>query len=62
MVAAPITPVDLAQVSGSGAFPSSGSLPRVGGNEGLGVVEEAGASSGLKKGDVVVASGASVGT
>lgn len=62
MVAAPVTPLDLSQVSGSGAFPSSGPLPRVGGNEGLGVVEEAGASSGLKKGDVVVASAPSIGT
>ncbi len=59
MVASPITPADLAQVTGyAGASPS---FPRVGGNEGLGVVQEAGASSGLKKGDVVVASKSGVG-
>jgi NADPH:quinone reductase-like Zn-dependent oxidoreductase len=59
MVAAPITPVDLAQVTGfAGKAPA---FPRVGGNEGVGIVEDAGASSGLKKGDVVVASKGGVG-
>lgn len=64
MLAAPITPVDLAQVAGSAALPSSApaGASRVGGNEGLGIVEEAGASSGLKKGDLVVAARGGVGT
>jgi hypothetical protein len=59
MVAAPITPADLAQVTGF-AGRSSG-FPRVGGNEGVGVVQAAGDNSGLKAGDVVVASKGGVG-
>jgi len=66
MLAAPITPVDLAQVAGSAAWPSSAPAmaggARVGGNEGLGIVEEAAAGSGLKKGDLVVASRGGLGT
>ncbi len=58
MVAAPITPVDLAQISG---YAGKAAGPRVGGNEGVGIVEEAGASSGLKKGDMVAASRLGVG-
>ena len=54
MVAAPLTALDVAAVSGFGG--RAPAFPRVGGNEGLGVVEAAGASSGLAKGDVVVAS------
>lgn len=59
MKAAPISPADLAQVTGYAG--TAASFPRVGGNEGLGVVVEAGSSSSLKKGDVVVASKGGVG-
>lgn len=60
MLAAPITPGDAQQIAGfEGKAPS---FPRAGGNEGVGVVVEAGASSKLAKGDVVVASSAGVGT
>lgn len=59
MVAAPITPADISQVTGFAG--KAASFPRVGGNEGVGIVEEAGASSGLKKGDVVVASKGGIG-
>jgi NADPH:quinone reductase-like Zn-dependent oxidoreductase len=62
MLAAPISPVDLATVAGTPAVGArAGSFPRTAGNEGVGIVEEAGASSGLKKGDVVVASAPGVG-
>lgn len=59
MLAAPVTSLDVAQVTGFAGAASS--FPRVGGTEGLGVVEEAGSSSGLKKGDVVVTSKSGVG-
>ena len=59
MVAAPVTALDVAQVTGFAGAATS--FPRVGGSEGLGVVEEAGSSSGLKKGDIVVASKGGVG-
>ena len=67
LLAAPITPVDLARVSGSASWPSAGPPPSarapcVGGTEGLGIVEEAGASSGLRKGNIVVAGRGGVGT
>ena len=60
MLAAPIAPVDLAQVAGSASFPSSGG--RVCGNEGVGVVEEAGSGSGLVKGSIVVPNTGGLGT
>jgi NADPH:quinone reductase-like Zn-dependent oxidoreductase len=59
MLAAPITSVDLAQIAGSASFPSapSGAATRVCGNEGLGIVLEAGSGAGgLKKGDLVAPS------
>ena len=59
MVAAPLTALDVAAVTGFGG--RAPAFPRVGGNEGLGIVEQAGASSGLAKGDVVVASKPGVG-
>lgn len=61
MVSAPITPSDLSQIAG---FGSKGvSSPRVGGNEGLGVVEEVGSAvKGLTKGQYVVASSSGQGT
>ena len=59
MIAAPVTALDVGQVTGFAG--ASSSFPRVGGTEGLGVVEEAGSSSGLKKGDVVVSSKGGVG-
>ena len=68
MLAAPITQVDLAQVSGSAAWPlsssgsASGGGPRVGGNEGVGIVEAAASGSALKVGDVVIASRGGAGT
>lgn len=63
MLAAPITPVDLAQVRGSAAWPlPAGASPRVGGNEGVGVVEAVGAGVALKKDDFVIASSGGVGT
>ena len=59
ILAAPITPADLAQVAGhEGKAPS---LPRAGGNEGVGIVMEAGVGSKLAKGDFVVASRPGVG-
>ena len=66
MLASPITQVDLAQIAGSASFPSASTTApgggRVCGNEGLGVVEEAGSGSGLKKGDVVVPNTGGLGT
>jgi hypothetical protein len=59
MVCAPLTALDVAAVTGFGG--RAPAFPRVGGNEGLGVVEQAGASSGLAKGDVVVATAPGVG-
>jgi len=59
MVCAPLTALDVAAVTGFGG--KAPAFPRVGGNEGLGVVEQAGASSGLAKGDVVVASKPGIG-
>ena len=59
MVCAPLTALDVAAVTGFGG--RAPAFPRVGGNEGLGIVEQAGASSGLAKGDVVVASSPGVG-
>ena len=53
MLAAPITASDLSAIAGFGAEKGL-VLPRVAGNEGVGVVEVA--AGGLKKGDVVVAS------
>jgi len=58
MVAAPVTALDVAQITG---YAGAGAGPRAAGTEGLGVVEQAGASSGLKAGDVVVASKRGVG-
>ena len=59
MKAAPITPADLAQVTGYAG--SAASFPRVGGNEGVGIVMEVGSASTLKKGDVVVVNKGGVG-
>jgi NADPH:quinone reductase-like Zn-dependent oxidoreductase len=59
MVCAPLTALDVAAITGFGG--RAPAFPRVGGNEGLGVVEQAGASSGLAKGDVVVATAPGVG-
>lgn len=61
MVAAPITATDLSTIAGFGSAGSAAGFPRVAGNEGVGIVEAAGASAGLKKGDVVVASRAGLG-
>lgn len=61
ILAAPITSLDFAQISGFGGRASS--FPRVAGNEGVGIVEEVGSgASTLRKGDFVVASVSGVGT
>ena len=53
MLAAPINPADLNMVQGTyGIKPE---LPAIGGLEGFGVVQEAGASASLKRGDYVIA-------
>lgn len=66
MLASPITQVDLAQIAGSASFPSASTAApggvRVCGNEGVGVVEEAGSGSGLKEGDIVVPNTGGLGT
>lgn len=61
MVSAPITPSDLSQIAGFGS--KSITSPRVGGNEGLGIVEEVGSGvKGLAKGQYVVANTSGQGT
>lgn len=60
MLAAPITVTDLSMVKG---FNTSSSTPKVGGNEGLAVVEKVGSGvSGLKTNDIVVPAVPELGT
>lgn len=62
MLAAPINPSDCNQVAGTYALLPS-SFPAVGGNEGVGVVEEVGRGVvGLKRGDFVIPRQPSLGT
>jgi NADPH:quinone reductase-like Zn-dependent oxidoreductase len=57
MLASPITRFDIACIRGSAGQQSS----NVAGNEGVGIVEEAGSASGLSKGDVVAVSRPGIG-
>tara|TARA_R110002050_G_scaffold249155_1_gene386908 strand:+ start:463 stop:825 length:363 start_codon:yes stop_codon:yes gene_type:complete len=59
MIAAPIGPLDLDGVVGSSY--SDAPFPRVGGNEGVGVVESVGKGSSLKVGDWVIPAKAGLG-
>lgn len=60
MLAAPITPADVSQISGFEG--KANGFPRVAGNEGVGVVVEVGSGvKGLAKGDYVVASRSGLG-
>ncbi len=63
MVAAPITASDLSLVTGWAARGGGGggAFQRVGGTEGIGVVREAGAESGLKVNTVVMVNNPTVG-
>ncbi len=56
MLAAPINPSDANQVTGTYALKPE-TFPAVGGNEGVGVIEEVGEEvTGLKTGDMVIPS------